>query len=249
MKISKIKKINLMVGYNNMDENTLSEIREMKSQIKSVVEKLKSISSEQQIEIKEIDIEFLHFILKKILFFKNLYLYWDNEKSKQKIKNIVSDLFFLIFSIFESKERYSYLNIRSIIENFARLIVFKNSLEDEHITKVILAKQKEKISEEDYSFIVSEYRICCEYIHGGTRIDSTLILLIQEYFSKNKLTENRNKFYERLIKLIIIYEKVIITEFPNHVSGIFHRRKEILKFLIGDKNLELLFNILDKKSC
>lgn len=81
---------------------------------------------------------------------------------------MISDYFNLIISIIEGKSRYIYVNERSIIENYMRLILQK-SIESDHITRNCFQELQENrygftISNKDFSLIKSEYVTCCSYI-------------------------------------------------------------------------------------
>ncbi|WP_218924519.1 hypothetical protein, partial [Bacillus cereus] len=64
--------------------------------------------------------------------------------------------------------RYYYLNQRSIIENYMRLIL-KSEQYVTHITKQSFLDLKQQnqsnLSEREYTKIVNEYKIACSYIH------------------------------------------------------------------------------------
>ena len=85
-------------------------ITEIKNEIKICIKELENISSKNNNILVEADKNFFSFILKKILLYKKLGKYWSNKKYLFSFKVIVSDLFSLIFTVIEKKERYCFLN-------------------------------------------------------------------------------------------------------------------------------------------
>ena len=233
-------------------------IIEMKNEIKKCIKELENIASQNRNILIEQDKNFFSFILRKILFYKKLSRYWSNKKHLFLFKVIVSDLFSLIFTIIEKKERYCFLNERSIIENFTRILV-SVSIEEDYVTKNVLDKLKEKITFKEYSFINNEYINSCRYVHGSDILNGTLISI----FSNNLLEKNtkifnssRKKcaFYlriEKLLniyeKLLNIYEKLLINKFPNKIDGIFFKEKDIFEYMTNKNHLDLLFSLIKWK--
>ena len=160
-------------------------ITEIKNEIKICIKELENISSKNNNILVEADKNFFSFILKKILLYKKLGKYWSNKKYLFSFKVIVSDLFSLIFTVIEKKERYCFLNERSIIENFTRILV-SVSIEEDYITKNVLEKLKKKLTFKEISFINNEYDISCGYIHGSDILSETLISIFSNNISPNE---------------------------------------------------------------
>jgi len=226
-------------------------ITEIKNEIKICIKELENISSKNNNILVEADKNFFSFILKKILLYKKLGKYWSNKKYLFSFKVIVSDLFSLIFTVIEKKERYCFLNERSIIENFTRILV-SVSIEEDYITKNVLEKLKKKLTFKEISFINNEYDISCGYIHGSDILSETLISIFSDnLLVKNNKSFSSNKrkcsFYLRIIKLLSIYEKLLINKYPNEIDGIFFKEKDIFEYLTNKNSLELLFSLINKK--
>lgn len=85
-------------------------------------------------------------------------------------KILISDFFNLIINILENKKRYIYLNERSIIENYIRLILDYDSNKSNRELNLFdtLKKSYSPIFDNNiYSLLRSEYSIASEFIHGG----------------------------------------------------------------------------------
>ncbi|MGR9527403.1 hypothetical protein ACSS31_27350 (plasmid) [Priestia megaterium] len=111
--------------------------------------------------------DFYRVISKQIIFFKKVL---NAYPKTYFIKVIISDFLSLILNDIKLETRYYYLNQRSIIENYMRLIL-KDDQYVTHITRQSFLDLKQKnqsnLSEKEYTKIMNEYKIACSYIHGG----------------------------------------------------------------------------------
>jgi hypothetical protein len=125
------------------EDMTYNEIETCKKEIKKFITDIHNIKG-YNLNIKTYDEEFFVIVSKHIIFFK--YLLMGNT-AVFYFKSIISDLYYYIDSILKLEVRYMYLNERSIIENYTRLItnisiigahVTENSF---HILKKIILKK------------------------------------------------------------------------------------------------------------
>lgn len=224
-----------------LSEETHIILEEYKKDILELMMILENISKEKKNIFEESDKNFFIFILKHILFFKELYNY---DKTNYFFRIIISDFYYYIMALINNELRYVYLNERSIIENYTRCIL-KVSLESDHITNKLFDKLKIEynISNSDFSILKQEYLHSCEYIHGGKRLETSLISYFNEYLLKKNKIKKQSKYYSRVIKIIKIFDKILIKSNPEFVNGVFHRRKTLLKYLIGKDKVEILKNL------
>nr|DAS87825.1 MAG TPA: hypothetical protein [Caudoviricetes sp.] len=225
-----------------------NSITKMKNEIKVCIEEIESICSKEKSILTEADKNFFSFILRKILFYKKICKYWSNQKHLFSFKVIVSDLFSLIFTIIEKKERYCFLNERSIIENFTRILV-SISIAEDYVTKNVLDKLKKETTNKEFSFINNEYINSCGYVHGSDILNGTLISFFSNNLSeKNTKIFNSTKkkcvFFLRIEKLLNIYEKLLICKFSDKIDGIFFKEKDVFEYMTSKKHLELLFSLI-----
>lgn len=229
------------------DDLTYNEVDLCKQEILEFVEYLKKFD-EKKIELKEYDIDFIRFISKQIIFVKYLLL---GDCSVFYFKVLVSDLYYLILSIIKLEHRYMYLNERSIIENYTRLIS-KISVVNDHVTEnsFIVLKNKSdgfKLNEADYSLLKSEYVTSCGFVHGSDIIENNLSFVFQECITNTFKFEDRAKYYDRIKRVVKYLDTLLIMEYPEFVSGCFHRKKALLAYLLGENQVNKLFDALNDK--
>lgn len=230
------------------DDMTYSEIETIKSNISTFIDKLDEISLELKQNIDEEQRKFFIFISKHIIFFKHLY---DGMGNMYFFKVIISDLYYYILSILKNETRYIYLNERSIIENYTRAVIRK-TVEEDHVTENLFLQMKDinfsfNFREEDYSLIKDEYITSCGYIHGSSVLDNNLSFFFDECLENKQFIKDPNKYYKRITKIFKIYDKMLISEYGEAISGCFHRQKTLFKYLLGDDCCELLFEVTNRK--
>lgn len=229
-----------------LDDITLGEIKHTKKDISSFTDKLKQMSDENAYEFSQNEQNFFAFISKQIIFLKNLYLFGTNQYFFQVL---ISDFYNYIMSILQNNHRYIYLNERSIIENYMRCIL-NQSVEGNHITANMFELLRENyvddFSADEYSLMKSEYQIACGYVHGGIGLKDTLIFDLNDYLTEKRRFKNKEKYFERIMDLIKIYNRLLIKTYSEFISDVFHRRKTLLGYLLGRDLLDYLFLTMDK---
>ena len=224
-----------------LNDMTYSEVELIKSNIHEFINKLDEISLSRDCITKE-EKEFFIFLSKHIIFFK--YLYTGMGKM-YFFKVIISDLYYYMLSLLKNETRYVYVNERSIIENYTRAVMRK-TVEEDHVTESLFSQLKDitfnfDFTNNDYSLIKSEYVTSCGYIHGGDILNDNLSFVFDECLENKIVIKNKNKYYERIRKIMKIYDKMLISEYGSNISGCFHRQKTLFKYLLGKECLELLF--------
>lgn len=227
---------------------TYSEIKKIKLDIKQFLDEIQKIALNQQFDYSQKDRDFFSFIAKHIIFFKYLY---KGEQEKYFYKVLISDLYYLILSIIKCEVRYIYVNERSIIENYTRAIM-DVSLEKSHITASILQEMQEKkflcdFTKDEYSLIKNEYVISCGYIHGGDILNDNLAYVFDECVNNNFTIKERNKYYIRVQNVLKIFDKLIVADKASYISGCYHRKKTVMEYLVGKNQVDLLFDVLNKR--
>lgn len=227
-----------------MEDMTFYQIKEIKDNINEFIIKLSDEFIKNGKDMKQSDQDFYIFLSKQIIFMKKLYL---GMGKPYFFKVIISDLYNFILSIINNDLRYVYLNERSIIENYVRAVM-KTSVDEDHVTQNVFNKLKEKqsiygISDDEFSLILSEYRTSCGYIHGGIALDDTLSFVFDDCIFNKTEIKKINNYYERLRKIFQCFNKMLICEYGNIISGCFHRQKSTFEYLLGKKSLELLFSV------
>lgn len=227
---------------------SIQELNDIKKDIEEFMQTIKKRSN--LINYHQIDNDFFCFLSKHIIFFKYLY---NNNNDNYFYKVIISDLYYLILSIIENNERYLYLNERSIIENYTRAImqteVETNYVTDNLFDKMFISLKNEPLinfNKDDFSKIKSAYRISCNYIHGGKFLNNSLAYILTECNNIHISLNERKKIYSQITSVLKIYDKILIYREASQINGCFHRRKSIFKYLLGEKFLNLLFELPEK---
>ncbi len=215
-----------------------------KNNISNFLVEIDEFSKKERIILDESDMNFFCMVAKHIIFLKYFVLSLEKRNEIKYLNIIISDLYFLVLSLVKMERRYIYVNIRSIIENSMRMFV-DISVEKNFSTKDIFERVRGKIGENDYRLLRSEYRVACNYVHGGNLLENNLAFVLNECFENCRMSrKEKNDFYARMCKLIKIFDREIVTHYTEAVNGCFHRRKSLMEYLIGKRNVDLLFDIL-----
>lgn len=221
-----------------MDEFIKTQIDAIKRSINDFIVRLSDFALEEvSRKLTSTEQEFFRFISKQIIFLKQLLENYD----KYEIKVLISDFYNLIISIIKNEDRCIYLHERSIIENYTRLIV-NDSIRNNYIMSNSFGKLREIkkasriISDDEYSLIKSEYRVSCGYVHGSELLNDNLVYVFNELVSNDMPLKNRNNYFQRMIKLVKIYNRLLYFTHNNDVDNSFHRRKSVLTFLTNLAN-------------
>lgn len=223
------------------DDMTYNEVDFIKSDIKMFVDHLIEFGEQHSVLFSQADISFFSLISKHIIFFK--YMYQPNQLGRF-YKVLISDGYYFIISIIKRETRYIYVNERSIIENYLRIMINK-TIEEDHITENIFRLVKEQYSailtDKDFSLLKTEYITSCEYIHGGNIMDESLSWVFDECVQNNRNFKDINKYYIRIQRILKIFDSMIMHIYKEEVNGAFHRRKSVLEYLLGKECVDILF--------
>lgn len=225
---------------------TYEEINRVKRDIKVFRDYLKQSVEDREKKIHENDLSFFSFIAKRIIFFKYFTSGFSTPETQHFCKVLISDLYNLILSLLDEEYRYAYLNERSIIENYCRLIL-QRTMEESHITSLLIESLKQEefkfyFNQDDYSLLKNEYKKACEFIHGGESLSSSLKFVMEEYAVYTWSQKEKNEYYERLKKLLKFLEKMLISKYTDYVDVCFFRRKSLLAYLLNDEVLDIIFS-------
>ncbi|HFI0633821.1 TPA: hypothetical protein ACGO2G_000279 [Streptococcus suis] len=178
------------------------------------------------------------YLLKQIIFFKMLSLASQDDITKGFYLKIVSDLYYIIDCLQKKQVRYFYFNVRSLLENYLRLLM-KTTTENNHITNEVFRKFKEKFStitnqqfilhEEEFSLIKSEYSTACEFVHGGEVIKDSLVFVSDDFIIPDDFSR-KNKC-EKIRTILKIFNRLLLHEAYEDIDSTFHRKKTILEYL------------------
>lgn len=207
---------------------TLRELVDIKLEINSFIES----EFDTHYELQKNN---LRFVLKKVVFLK----YMTRQLGEDfRFQALTSDIIYLLSSIKKGETRYYYFNLRSIIEQALRII---NNIDSTNTltNSDIMEKTKDLIDTYNVAInldiIKDEYTTSCLYVHGNKNASMELAEIYQNCF-EDKEIENLTQKLNVLVKLFKELFDLILISQNSLVDAAFHRRKSILKFLIGEKS-------------
>lgn len=219
---------------------TYYEIDQMKLNVSRFVLTLQGFAEENNVLLNQSDLDYFSVISKHIIFYKYM---WQNNEIGRFYKVLVSDCYYYIISIVKNEYRYMYVNERSIIENYLRLITNK-TVEQDHVTEKIFREIKSMsfdFNQINLSLVKSEYITACGYIHGSKVLDNDLSYTFNECITNEKAFKDKNKYYVRMQKVFKTLDYMLISNYKEDVNGAFHRRKTLLGYLLGKNSVDILF--------
>lgn len=212
---------------------------------KKIIEKeikdLISFLEEKYRKLDEREKNFIRFLSKHIIFFKN----FSNLENNFEIKLLISDFYYFIISYLNLEGRYVALNLRSIIENYIRLLLNKVS-EEYHIeyNSFIELKKMYNLSKDDNSLVYDTYVKSCRYIHGGKVLEETLKLDIENL--KENGSDKMFDSFEAVEKLLKTLDELLMKNCMMLIliERDFHRKRKLISILLGEKVFRLFLKNL-----
>ncbi|EPY7704341.1 MULTISPECIES: hypothetical protein [Bacillus cereus group] len=207
-------------------ELSIKELKDIKSEVNNFIEL-------EFNTLEELDRNNLRFVLKRVVFLK----YLIRQSGDFRFQALTSDIIYLISSIKKGEARYYYFNLRSIIEQALRIVnnidstntITNTSLME--MTKELVSTSQETIN---LDVIQDEYNTSCLYVHGNENADMNLAEYYQNCIDNNEQIQHLPRKLRVLVKLLNELIDLIIISQNAIVDAAYHRRKSILKFLIGN---------------
>lgn len=215
-------------------------------ELANIKEEINDFIDSKLVSFEELEKNNIRFVLKKIVLTKYLLIH---NKSDYRYKALSSDLMYLINSIKKGEIRYYFFNLRSIIEQALRIINNINSTEIINNVEVMNQTQELINSHGFYielDVIRESYKTSCLYVHGNESVDIGIIEYYENSFEKNVQIKNVRRKLKVLIKLLTNLFDLIILIHVHEVDAAFHRRKTILKYLIGEKSYNEFYKVIEE---
>ncbi|HFF8970287.1 hypothetical protein [Serratia marcescens] len=194
------------------------------------IEVIKNITSENEINL--LVSVFRHVSLYNLLVDLN-----GNLNHKTHIKGIVYDSLNSIVAIFNQRERYLQLNIRSLIEHIARIVLNKcytgNDF-DGTVRRRDFDYLKANHASENWRYMHDVYIRACQFLHfspqANLNVSSKLFQLLENdcVSSQKSLIRNLHRTSTAIMSIFLRYYHV-------EIASAFFRSKSDLKFLLGGK--------------
>lgn len=180
----------------------------------------------------------LRSIAKGIIFFKRLFLEEDSVRHHYS-ECFISDLLSLIHSLGVGSQRLYYTTYRSMMENFARVLLKYDNLNDIGVRNMI-NELRDKYKDEGKTFIdylEGEYGKCCDVIHSNIKADLCLYAYYADFLKIDKMKDTMTSKYINIFDTFCNKcKQFIIVNETSLVNDCFYNHKELLSFLIGKKN-------------
>ncbi len=155
---------------------------------------------------------------------------------KQYLQGIIYDSLNSIISILSGKERYFYLNIRSLVENIARITLKKQPSSDsfsDFIRSDDFLFLKRNNNPTIWNYLHQVYSTACLYVHSSPDAQLNITHTFEQLMINDTCT-NRISQIQKLQQTLNCVTKILIINFNTEISDVFIRTKRELKYLIGN---------------
>lgn len=219
-----------------------------KLSIKEAMKTITTFCEERHIQLDGAKVGFFRNLVRQAVFLSLIINNIKDEKSKNTINLLISDLLDLIRYTILGYERPFSLIERSIIENYIRLIQ-KQYLDNNHITLAVIesfhSDYKFAITDTEYSLIRTVYADTSKSIHGA--INSDVLQYIDQHFSEKDSFSKTEKDFQRMNKVIKTLNYCFAIKFKYEMYNTFFRQVTVLEYLtsteVKNKFLELGKNL------
>lgn len=187
-------------------------------------------------------------IVKYMLILKKITQHSQNQHYK---KFMIYDFLMLMHSLTQNSLRNFYQLYRSFIENFIRSIL---DLADDDSTGVreLFKLVNEKFNspyevKEIINYIDGEYSKACNFVHSNIKANINVYTYYIDIIKSDEM--NNTKLKSLISKVLTLVKKVtlfVIYVSPIIIDAAFYRRKQELKFLMGNKNYTIFEINLNK---
>ncbi|EDP59468.1 hypothetical protein [Vibrio sp. AND4] len=173
---------------------------------------------------------------KLIFFLKLMVEHNHNINHKRNINGAIYDSLNGIVSIFNSRERYLYLNLRSLIEHIARIALDKRYGSkdfDCSVRRNDFLYLKSEVASENWKYMHETYSRACHYIHASPKVNLNINATFTDLLYKDS-TSTQSKQIRLFQKVLSETIKIFISYYYIDISNTFFRAQWELKFLLGN---------------
>lgn len=173
---------------------------------------------------------------KLIFFLKLMVEHNPNIKHKRNINGAVYDSLNGLVAIFNSRERYLHLNLRSLIEHIARIAldkVYEGGEFDGSVRRKDFLHLKEKRTSENWKYMHETYTRACHYIHASPQANLNVNATFTDLLSKDS-TSSQSKQIQLFQKVLSETVKIFLVYYYDEISNTFFRTQGELRFILGN---------------
>lgn len=177
-------------------------------------------------------------IAKGIIFFKRVFLCQDPIYCHYS-ECLISDSLNLVHSLGIKSQRLYYTTYRSLIENFVRVLLKYDNLNDTGVRNMIkeLRNKYGGAGKKFIDYLEGEYGKCCGIVHSNFKANLDLYSYYEDFLSVDEIKDAEINNYINIFETFCNKSKKFMVEHEfSLVNDCFYNHKELLSFLIGKKN-------------
>lgn len=179
----------------------------------------------------------LRSIAKGIILFKRIFM--QKAPASHYSECLISDALSLVHACGIKSQRLYYTTYRSLIENFARVLLEYDNANDTGVRNMFkeLRSQYEDTGKDFIDYLEGEYGKCCNVIHSNIKADLQLYSYYEDIVSSDEMNEKTiNSCVNALSTFCNKVKAFMIENIPQSVNDSFYNHKELLAFLIGKES-------------
>lgn len=207
------------------------DIEVCKEDINSFIELTKEdVAGVPEIQIRSIS--------KGLIFFKRIFM--QNEVGYTHYSEcLISDALNLIHSLGIRSQRLYYMTYRSLIENFVRVLLRYGDFNDNGVRNMFkdLRNEYGNMGTDFINYIEGEYGKCCNVIHSNAKAKLNLYLYYEELVHADEMDQ---KTVDSCINTFCTFcnkaKEFMVENMSQSINENFYNHKELLAFLVGEKN-------------
>lgn len=184
-------------------------------------------------------------ISKGLIFFKRVFV--QNEVGHTHYSEcLISDALSLVHSLGIRSQRLYYTTYRSLIENFVRVLLKYDDFNDTGVRNMFRELRDEygNVGVDFIDYIDGEYGKCCSVIHSNTKAKLHLYSYYEELVQSDEMDKKTvDSYVNALCTFFNKAKEFMVENMPQFINESFYNHKELLYFLVGEKN----YSSLEKK--
>lgn len=151
------------------------------------------------------------------------------------INGVIYDTLNSIISIFELRERYLNINLRSLIEHISRIALnkaYNGGDYDDTVRRKDFEYLKKERPNQDWKYMHECYVHACHYVHSSPKANLNINAAFSDLLCKDSTTKPIKQI-EKLHKILSSTIKIFIFYFESEISNTFYRNQGELKYVLG----------------
>ncbi|MBT2680064.1 hypothetical protein J7E38_13700 [Bacillus sp. ISL-35] len=183
-------------------------------------------------------------ISKYIIFMKTFVNYTGESHYKN---SLIFDILSVMNSLTKDSLRQFHYVFRSFIENYARAMLNLND-HDETGVNELFRRLKELIGEDEIAssildYIIGEYGKSCMFVHSNSKSNMSIQLFYTDLINQDDFnTQTLSSVINKVLLILKKMTELTVHVYPSTVENAFYRKKQHLRYLIGDQTFQRLLH-------